>query len=391
MLEVLFWSMVLLVIYSYALYPVCLIAMSALAQVKRDTAYVLNNRNARGGTIDDTECPQVAVVISAYNEQDCIAQRIRNLQQLDYPSDRIRFMIGSDGSKDNTAEIVSGFKDERIRFFAFEQNRGKASVLNDLVAQSDAEILVFSDANTNFAPDAVKQLSRHFVKDAAVEAVCGELDLVDPQSGENQDGVYWKYERLLKFNEARIGGLLGANGAIYAIRRHAYREIAPDTVVDDFSIVFQISLNGGRVIYDPESRATEEVAPSEQEEYKRRVRIGSGNFQAFHRYPGALNPGKGTLWFCYLSHKVLRWFTPLFLLCALVISAILALDSGVYIGLLLLQMAMYLLCVLARHKRFRFGPLKLLLFWLNMNLALGHGALRYYFGNVTGTWGSTSR
>lgn len=391
MLEALFWGALLLVVYSYAIYPLCLIILSAMSQAMRDVLFVLKGQDKRASVLAVSELPQVAVIISAYNEEGCIAERIENLQALDYPKERIRFLIGSDGSVDKTAEICSGIQDERLVFTDFKQNRGKASVLNDLIEQASADILIFSDANTDFAPDVAKQLCRHFVRNADIKAVCGELDLVDAQSGKNQDGAYWKYERFLKFNEARIGGLLGANGAIYAIRKSAYTPIAPDTAVDDFSIVFRISLEGGLVIYDPESRASEEVAPSQGDEYKRRVRIGSGNFQAFHRFLPALNPKYGALWFCYLSHKVLRWYTPLLLLVSLIASALLSFESLFYAILFLLQLTVYAFSALNRNRPPRFGPFNLLVFWINMNLALGHGALRYYSGNAKGTWGSTNR
>jgi len=392
MLEILFWSLLLLVVYSYGIYPFLLLMLSSLVQLKRDVMYVLGAGNARiGGQTESSYLPDVAVIISAFNEEDCIADRIRNLQALDYPIDRIRFYIGSDGSSDGTSEILSGIDDSRLCFRDFQENRGKASVLNDLVAEADADILVFSDANTAFEPDAIRKLCRHFENDEHVAAVCGELDLVDAESGDNLDGAYWKYERILKFNESRIGGLLGANGAIYAIRKNAYEAIPADTVVDDFMIVFRIALSGGTVRYDPEARAKEEVAPSSGDEYRRRVRIGSGNFQAFHRCLSALNPKYGALWFCYVSHKVFRWYAPGFLMLAWVISGVLGLQSTLYMSLFAAQTAVYLFSYLRKDGSVAFAPFRLLVFWVNMNIALGHGAIRYYRGGVKGSWNSTSR
>lgn len=389
-LELLFWGLLAVVAYSYAGYPLLLMCWSALVQQKRDLKFVLGKGGERrSGLANVTELPSVAVIISAYNEEKCIEARIQNLLALDYPEDKLTFLIGSDGSSDETVNIAKKFETKQLQFIDFKNNRGKASVLNDLVAQAQADVLVFSDANTEFDTQAVHRLTRHFSQ--GVDAVCGELHLVDNASGENQDGVYWLYERVLKFHESRIGGLLGANGAIYAIKKEAYQPIPADTVVDDLTIVLRIAESGGVVVYDPEARAVEEVAPGSGDEYKRRVRIGSGNYQAFHRFLSLLSPTHGALWFTYLSHKVLRWYTPLFLLCALLVTIPLALQSVFYAVVLFAQCATYLFCY--RHRNGYAGNkvLRLIVFWVNMNMALGQGALRYYRGGVGGSWSSTSR
>ena len=188
------------------------------------------------------------------------------------------------------------------------------------------------DANTEFNSDAVSQLLKHFGDDSKVDAVCGELDLYAEASGENLDSAYWQYERVLKFNESKISGLLGANGAIYAIRKNCFKAISPDTIVDDFTIVFQVAVDGGKVIYAPEAVAREEVAPSSADEYKRRVRIGAGNFQAFRRFSKVLSPSFGSRWFTYISHKVLRWHGPHLLLLAFISSLLLS-RTAIYSGL----------------------------------------------------------
>lgn len=391
MLEYLFWGAIALVFFSYVGYPLLLIMFSSLIQIKRDIYFVLGGAKERIQNPNSDNLPQVAIIISAYNEAQCIEARVRNLQALDYPKDKIKYYIGSDGSRDSTNDILSAIDDPNLVFVNFEFNRGKASVLNDLVEISEADYLVFSDANTNFKPDAVSKLMRHFVGEYQADAVCGELDLFSEVTGENLDSVYWKYERILKFNESRVEGLLGANGAIYAIRKSLFLPLPSDTVVDDFTIVFQVAVDGGRVLYEPEALALEEVAPSSSDEYKRRVRIGSGNYQAFSRYLKVLNPSYGVLWFCYLSHKVLRWHTPHLLTAALIASLVLSFDSVLYFVLLLVQCLIYVFCYKFRDKKITTKALKLLVFWVNMNFALGHGALKYYRGGAKGTWDSTHR
>lgn len=384
---IVFYLCVFAVVYSYALYPLCLMVISSLSQLRRDTAYVLNGLDRR--PLDFKE-PSVAIVISAFNEASCIRERIENLLSLNYPIDKIRFYIGTDGCSDNTEEIIREFTDDRVKASFFRENRGKASVLNDLVQLTQEDILVFSDANTCFDSCAVTNLVRHF-SDASIGGVCGELDLVSTESGENLDGVYWKYERLLKFHESRIGGLLGANGAIYAIRRNLYQEISPDTIVDDFSIALNVSLSGYQLIYDAEARASEEVAPTHADEFGRRVRIGSGNYQSLFRYLPLLNPLKGVLWWTYVSHKVLRWVTPFFLLIALLCSAFLSVHSAVFGVLFLFQLIVYALVYFLRNKRPDNKLLALLVFWVMMNVALAKGAFRLASGQASGTWRSTKR
>lgn len=391
MLAYFFWGALFLVAYSYIVYPILLLIVSGVAQVKRDILYVLGLARPRiAENSEQQHLPQVAVIISAYNEADCIAERVRNLQRLDYPKDRIKYYIGSDGSVDETSSILAAIDDSNLVAVNFEENRGKASVLNDLVTMAEAEYLVFSDANTYFQPDAVLKLVRHFANESNIDAVCGELHLTDEASGKNQDGAYWKYERVLKFNESRIGALLGANGAIYALRKDSYKDIPASTIVDDFTIVFQVAVDGGQVLYEPEAVASEEVAPSTADEYQRRVRIGSGNYQAFSRFPEALNPRLGWLWFAYMSHKVLRWHTPHMLVVALLCSLLLALDSWFYLALFVAQSVIYCYCCLTDGQS-QNKLLSLVVFWVQMNIALGRGAFLYYKGDATGRWHSTAR
>ena len=394
MLATLFWFSLWLVFYSYVLYPCLLLFLSACTQIVSDIKFVLRGSERRpvGNGCEEPEAlPTVAVIISAFNEEDVIEARIDNLANLDYPRERVTFFIGSDGSSDGTADILLASTVENLEPLVFEQNRGKASVLNDLAGRAEADILVFSDANTEFEQDALLKLVRHFGSESGVDAVCGELSLYDPETRDNQDNIYWQYERVLKFNESRIGGLLGANGAIYAIRREAFGVLPADTIVDDFTVVFRISLEGGTAIYDPEARAREEIAPSSTEEYKRRIRIGAGNYQVFHRFKNALIPARPVLWLTYVSHKVLRWYTPLALLVAFVCSALLALGSWIYAALFLLQLLVYAYSVNSRGKTVRNPLLRLIVFWVNMNISLAQGAMRYYRGGVSGAWQSTER
>jgi len=386
LLELIFWASALVVNYSYAGYPLLLLALSAL----RKPSVPPPEPQAR------TDWPQVTVLVAAHNEERDIAARVRNLLDQDYPAERLRVLVGSDGSSDATVDIVRTLQEqgaERVQLQAFTQRRGKASVLNDLVALAspETEILVFTDANTSFAPDALRQLLCHFSV-PEVACVCGELRLMG-SGGDNQDHIYWRYERMLKRHESRLGALLGANGGVYALRRSAYRAIPANTIVDDFWIAMQVYEAGQRCVYEREALAFEATPERVGEEFRRRVRIGMGNYQALTRFAGLLHPRHGALALALLSHKVLRWLAPQAMLLALASNALLAAEPF-YALLLLAQLLFYAAAalgwVMSRHGT---APraLRLPLFFVSMNLALLLGCWHYLRGGASGIWARSAR
>lgn len=380
-----------LVIYSYLLYPLVLTCVASLVQMARDVRHVLTKRERR--VAHDANLPSIAIVISAFNEERDIGARIENLLAADYPAHLIQIHIGSDGSTDRTNEILTSYNDPRLHAFPFVTNRGKASVLNDLVARAEAPILVFSDANTHFDRQALRRLVSHF-SDRSVGAVSGELRLRS-SSGDNQDSLYWRMEQYLKFFEARIGGLLGANGAIYAIRRELWQPLAPDTICDDFCVAMSIAAAGYRLIYEPTAWAEEDTPDAIGEEYKRRVRIGIGNFQALVRHPEYIfRTSAGTI-FSYLSHKVLRWIAPHLLLIALAASCALAIDSVFWRVFSGLQWACYLgTWLLYRMSNRGYAVPRLfraVTYLLALNWAFLVASFRYATGRYNGSWRRTNR
>ena len=393
-MEWVFWGSIFVIIYSYFLYPLLLMAASGMAQLLRDNAYIWRGKNQRSLSWQtDDSLPAVTVVIAAYNEQSCIAQRVEHILSQDYPADKLTLLIGSDGSKDKTAEILAAITDPRLKAHLFTENRGKVSVLNDLLSKVETDITVLTDANTVFMPDTIRRLVRHFA-DPKVGAVCGELQLIDGETGNNRDGVYWRYERLLKFHESRIDALLGANGANYAIRQSLYQPLPTNTIVDDYKIAMQIARLGYVLKYDPEAIATEESAPTIKDEMGRRIRIGLGNYQACFSMPWMLNPGHGTRWFSYISHKVMRWFVPHMMLIA-IISNVFLLHNAVYVALFILQILFYALAFYGyrKHKAGKLLslPLSLIVFFVSMNYALAVGFVRYFSTNIQGNWQRTER
>jgi len=373
---VVFWGALSLLVYSYFIYPLLLKLLVKPKEIKLQT---LN------------ELPSVDIIIAAYNEEACIKARIENALVQNYKG-KLNILVASDGSRDKTSEIITGFTDSRVKAFVFPENRGKISVLNDLISQSRADYLVLTDANTDFNIDAVDILIRSFTDKVGV--VSGELVLETEEGNQNQDGLYWKYEQLLKKYESALGGLLGANGAIYAIKRELYIPLSKDTVVDDFCIVMNIKKQGYQVLYNELAIATEEIAPSLKEEYGRRVRIGIGNYKAFMVNLWALSPLQGWFSLCYWSHKVLRWFAP-HLMLVVFLSNLLLITTPVYLLLFIGQVVFYTIGYYGQRKidsgKKVHGLVAIITFFLSMNVALAQGFLKFLKGHKSGGWQRTAR
>lgn len=387
----LFWLCTAAVAYTYVGYPVLLILISAAQQWRSDRRQI-SGAGTRWVPVDGPPL-RVAVLVAAFNEGRHIGERVHNLLTQDYPAERLHIYIGSDASDDRTAEIVRGFDSSRLTFVDFPMRRGKACVINDLAAMAVADLLVFTDANTFFQPDAVRKLARHFGR-LDIGCVCGELRLVRGSLiGDNQDHFYWRYERLLKFFESRIGGLLGANGGIYALRREDFRSIPIDTVVDDFWISMQVIESGRRALYDPEAVATEVIPERIGDEFRRRVRIGIGNYQSLVRFAGLLDPRRGAIAFTFFSHKVLRWLAPHAMVLAL-LSNLLLIGRPFYAVWFVAQVLFYagaaLGWLLARGGN---APraLRLPLFFVSMNAGLLVGSWKFATRASSGVWSRSER
>lgn len=392
LLERLFWLIFFLIIYTYLFYPILLLVISGIKQGIQDSVYIFNKQERRAITKEDL--PTIAVIIAAFNEEKHIVERINNLLSQDYPADKLKVYIGSDGSTDNTAALVSSIKDSRLVFFDYQTNRGKVSVLNDLMSSLTESVVVFSDANAFFKVDALKKLARHFVDNDTIGGVCGELQFIDSQKGDNHDGLYWKLERFLKYHEGKINGYLGANGAIYALRREHCQPLPTDTIIDDFTLFMRVGIAGHQLVYDAEAIAEEEIVTNMAGEYGRRVRIGAGNYQAFFRLLSVFRPSQKWRIFTYVSHKVIRWFTPHLMVLLLAVNLLL-LDQVFYEMTLIAQLLLYAMVyyVVATTKKNQSLPtiINLPVFLITMNFALGHGFIRYIMGNTHGAWKRTER
>jgi cellulose synthase/poly-beta-1,6-N-acetylglucosamine synthase-like glycosyltransferase len=371
-----------LLFYTYIGYPALL------------TLLALFRRDVGAGHEDPVSWPSVTVVISAFNEEAVIGRRIQNLLELDYPRDRLQILVGSDGSTDGTCDVVTRYRFAGVKLVACASRRGKAGVLNELVSRATGEFVVFTDANTFYDHDAIKELIRGFQVCHAACAVVGRLEFRTSSGAVNPDGLYWRYESLLKKLESHFGTLLGANGAIYAIRRTLYHPLPPGTIVDDFLIPLLMRLDGGgAVVFRPSAKAWELTPETVRDEFHRRVRIGAGDAHALMHSWRLLYPTRGMLAFSYWSHKVFRWLGPGLLLAAL-ISNLFLLNAPWGRGLFILQLFGYALALSAPlvHAIPLLGRVTTAIsYFIILNAALLIGFVRFFLGMTGQTWQTTPR
>ena len=311
LLAIVFWACAALLVWTHALYP---LAAGVLARARR--------RPVRQGGSQ----PRVTIVIAAHNEETVIERRLQNLLDLDYPAELVHLVVASDASTDRTDELVDAFARREPRVELLRAPRGgKVAAQNLAVAQTDAEIVAFSDANALWAPAALRKLVRNFA-DEDVAYVCGRLRIED-SDGRNKEGTYWRYELQLRASESALGSVTGGNGSIYAVRRADYVDVDP-RFGHDLAFPYLMAQHRRRAVYEPEAVAMEKATPTNEDEYRRKVRmfehcwliVGRGKMLRRQR-PGYL--------LALLSHRHLRYASGLLHLLLLASNvALLALGGG---------------------------------------------------------------
>lgn len=382
--EVLFCGAWVLILYTYLVFPVLLSLFARVFAHSRTEPIVDLSR---------AELPRVAVVIAAYNEEAVIAAKLDNCWQIDYPQDRFSVYIGSDGSHDQTPEILRRCENPLLHAVIFPQRRGKISVLNDLVVQIDTDILVMTDASTLFAPDAVQKLVRQF-RDPRMGCVTGELS-IETSGDVSGEGFYLKYERWIKRGEGALGCVIGCFGPIFAMRRSLYRPLPPSTIVEDLVFCLRVLEQGFLTSSEPQAHATDPACATMRGEMARKIRIGAGGFQTLGITWPLLMPQFGFCAFAYWGHKVLRWLVPLFFLVGFIANAILVLspaDSAilwVFRAALLFQVMGSLIAwtayKLPSGRKMPRWTRPVSYFYL-MNYGLFRGLLRFLFNTQKVTW-----
>jgi cellulose synthase/poly-beta-1,6-N-acetylglucosamine synthase-like glycosyltransferase len=335
-MALLFWLATAVVVYTYAGFPLLVLLRARLRPRPHARADVT---------------PSVSVVIAAHDEEASIGPRVDNLLGIDYPRDRIEFVIASDGSTDRTVAEARRRDDARVRILDLPRN-GKATALNAAVAASRGEILVFSDANTAYAPDAIRMLVRSFA-DPTVGGVAGNQVYLPASTSvrPGDDGAatavgvgersYWDFDRLVKDAESLGGSVISATGAMYAIRRELFREV-PDGVTDDFVTSTRVIAADRRLVFEPAAIAYEPVAGSSAREYRRKVRIMTRGLRGVAVARDLLDPARhGFYALQLLTHKVLRRLMAIPLIVIFVTSLFLWDDGPIYRVAVVGQLVVY--------------------------------------------------
>ncbi len=291
------------------------------------------------------EWPSVTLIIAAYNEEDVIAEKIENSLQLEYPSDKLRIIVFSDESSDRTDEIVQDYESDKIELQRIEGRVGKTECQNKVTSQVESDIIVYSDANSMYEPNAIKNLIREFEPD--VGCVVGELRYAD-DGGVEGESFYWRYEQFVKRLESKVNSLVGGNGSIYAVRRSSYVPL-PRELISDFAEPLAVITNGESVKYATDAVAWEKTGDSVENERSRRVRIVTRCWNTILNYLHLMNPIRyPTFSFQLISHKILRWLSPVLLLLVLVSNVMLVMltTSSLSLALLLLQSLFYVFALI---------------------------------------------
>ena len=381
LVKVLFWVSAAVVAYTYLGYGV---VISVLAAVRP--------RPHRQAAIR----PRVSLIIAAYNEEAVIRDKILNSLGQTYPGDLVEIIVASDGSTDATPLIVNAFADRGVVSLHTPARDGKAAAVQRAVEQARGEILVFSDANSMYTPDAIEQLVLSFA-DPEVGCVAGEKQIRghDDAGAAREAGLYWRYESYLKRMDSRVNSVVGAAGEIFAVRRSLFQPAEPDSIIEDFIISMRLAEAGHRVVYEPSAVSIEEPPASISDEFERRARISAGGFQSMVRLRALLTSPRRLLVFQYVSHRMLRWGVVPFLLPVLALTNVLLARQPLYRLLLAAQLSVLGLAGAGWVSEARGRPASRLarvpfyFYMLNVAALVGFG--RYISGRQAVTWKRTDR
>ena len=381
-LTIIFYIALAIVLYTYIGYGIIMIA---LVKIKR-TFFTKKE-------VTSQYFEAITMIVPCYNEGDFIVEKIKNTLSLDYPQDKIEFIFITDGSDDHSMELIQAFIPQ-IKWMHSEKRRGKAAAMNRAVAEAKNPILIFCDANTLLNKSALYHLISPY-RDPKVGAVTGEKKILSTdESGVSTvgEGMYWKYESLLKKLDSELYSVVGAAGELMSFRKALYEPLEEDTILDDFMQSMRICLKGYTVKYTAEAYAMETASFNTTEEWKRKVRICAGGWQSMTRLGKVLNPFfNPILTFCYISHRALRWsLAPLALAVLLIVNTLLVLTgNGIFLIILGLQILFYLLAFkgFQLEKKNQKSKLTSIPFYFTMmNLAVFYGFARFIKGSQKSTW-----
>ncbi len=372
-----FWLSIATLIYVYAGFSVLVVLVGRWRQ-----------RRVRQQPIT----PTMSLIVAAYNEERNIADRLDNALALDYPREALQIIVASDGSDDATESMVAEYAERGVQLLRLPR-RGKIHALNDAARHATGDLLVFSDANSMYDPQALRQLARNFA-DPEVGGVAGNTiytQLTKSDSSSQGEDLYWSYDKWLKQMESLTGSIVSAHGAIYGIRRELFRPIMDSAVTDDFAISTLAIEQGYRLVFESEALAYEPPLPAAEREFRRKVRLMTRGLRSVLLRRVLLNPFRyGFYSLVLFTHKVLRRLVPFILLVILASSLILSASHEIYLVAALAQILFYMLAgfgYLLRHQRFgRFRLLYIPFFYCLANTAALIALMKVLRGDHIERW-----
>lgn len=400
MFEILFWICFIALIHTYIIYPLVL---------KIFPKSLPSDRNETGSGMP------VSILIPAHNEEKIIRQKLESILASDYPKEKIEIIVGSDASTDKTNEIVKSFPG--VRLINFEERSGKPKIINKLVTLAQNEVLILTDANVLFDRNTIRELTKHFS--------VPQIALVDSNMIHSNfygdgiakaEGVYIRGETIIKHNEGIVFGMMmGPFGGCYAVRKSFYSPVPENFLVDDFYVNMKVLEKGGKAISEINAKVFEEVPNDWKIEFKRKIRIATGSFQNLKAFSHLLFRFD-ILSFCFFSHKVLRWFSPFFIIGLYVTNLFLVLKltgicseqesisfsenffyaEGIYFYFMFFMLQnfivlLFLLDVVCKIMGVHFLLTRVITHFFSTNLALLIGFFRFLMGVRTSIWTPTKR
>lgn len=390
-LKILFWAMLLIVFYTYLGYGILLYIIIRLKRL-------FWGKPQEAVLPPDEELPDMTLLICAYNEEDVVAEKMKNTLAIDYPKDKFRIMWVTDGSNDHTNELLKAYPEVDIVFSP--ERRGKSAALKHGLRELKTRYVAFTDANTMLNAGALKEIARQFM-DPTVGCVSGEKRVVAKKDGDmaaKGEGLYWKYESTLKRWDSELYSTMGAAGELYAIDPTLVKEVPDEALLDDFMMSMYVVQAGKRIAYAPDAYAQEYGSANIFEESKRKRRIAAGGLQSIWWLRSMLNPLRQPLvTFQYVSHRVLRWsITPVAMIILFAVNIILVLmGAGLFYSIFLTLQLLFYLIALTGWISSRYGHKNKILYtiyyfvFMNINVFRGIAYLRTH--GKSGAWEKAKR
>ncbi len=390
-LKILFWICLVICIYTYVGYGVLLYLLVLLKRM-------VKGKPKQMELPEDSQLPDVAFMVCAYNEQDVVEMKMQNIHELDYPKDKLHVVWVTDGSSDNTNEYLKAYPEVEVIYSP--ERRGKTAALNHGLSMVTSDITVMTDANTMVNREAIREIVR-CMQDPKVACVAGEKRVMSRHEGEiaaEGEGLYWKYESALKRLDSELYSAMGAAGELNAIRTHLYERMPETALLDDFVMSMRMVEQGYKIAYTSEAYAMEYGSANLEEESKRKRRIAAGGLQSSWWLRSMMNPFKNFMVaFQFVSHRVLRWsITPIALMALIPLNvALVIMKAGtVYTIIWILQILFYLTAfsgyLLEQHghkNKLLYVPYYFL--FMNINVFRGMHYLKTHQGG--GTWEKAKR